>query len=86
MLRDCHVLLSVDESKCFVCVHKLFFLHSLTKASDNNIPALKITSSSVKLEAMCVARFVAAAFWRGCGQIFVVAASCATKVDVCHQR
>jgi len=34
---------------------------------------------------MFVARFVAAAFWRGCGQIFVAAASCATKVDVCHE-
>jgi len=29
---------------------------------------------------MFVARFVAAAFWRGCGQIFVAAAGCATKV------
>jgi len=46
-----------------------FFLHSLTKAPDNNTPAIKITSSSVSLEAMFVARFVAAAFWRGCGQI-----------------
>jgi len=40
---------------------------------------------SVLLEAMFVARFVAAAFWRGCGQIFIAAASCATKVYVCHQ-
>jgi len=29
---------------------------------------------------MFVARFVAAAFWRGCRQIFVAAGSCATKV------
>jgi len=28
---------------------------------------------------MFVARFVAAAFWRGCAQIFVGAASCATE-------
>jgi len=56
-----------------------FFLHSLTKAVDNNT-LIKIISSSVSLEAMFVARFVAAAFWRGCGQIFVAAASCATKV------
>jgi len=34
---------------------------------------------------MFVAGFVAAAFWRGCGQIFVAAASCETKVYVCHQ-
>jgi len=34
----------------------------------------------VSIEAMFVARFVAAAFWRGCGQIFVAAAGCATKV------
>jgi len=32
------------------------------------------------IEAMFVARFVAAAFWRGCGQIFVAVASCATKI------
>ena len=57
-----------------------FFLHSLTKAPDNNTPAIKITSSSVSLEARFVARFVAAAFWRGWGQIFVATASCATKV------
>jgi len=54
--------------------------HSLTKASDNNTPAIKITSSSVSLEAMFVARFVAAALRRGCGQIFDTVASCATKV------
>jgi len=54
--------------------------HSLTKASDNNTPAIKIPPSSVSLEAMFVARFVAAVFWRGCGQIFVAATSCATKV------
>jgi len=59
-----------------------FFLHSLAKAPDNNTPAIKITSSSVSLEAMFVVHFVAAAFWRGCGQIFVAAASCATKVCV----
>ena len=57
-----------------------FFLLSLTKAPDNNTPAIKITSSPVSLEAMFVARFVAAAFWRGCGQICVDTASCATKV------
>ena len=57
-----------------------FFLPSLTKARDNNTPAIKITSSSASLEATFVVRFVAAAFWRGCGQIFVAAASCATKV------
>ena len=34
----------------------------------------------MSLEAIFVARFAAAAFWRGCGQIFVAAASCATKV------
>jgi len=45
-------------------------LHSLTKASDNNTAAIKITSLSVSLETMFVACFVAAAFWRGCGQIF----------------
>ena len=54
-----------------------FFLRSLTKAPANNTPAIKITSSSVSLEAMFVTRFVAAALWRGCGQIFVAAASCA---------
>jgi len=41
-------------------------------------------------EAMFVAHFVAAAFCRGCGQIFVAATSCAAKVHnkkvyVCHQ-
>jgi len=57
-----------------------FFLHSLTEAPDNDTP-IKITSSSpVSLEAMFVTRFVAAAFLRGCGQIFVAAASCARKV------
>ena len=35
---------------------------------------------SVSLEAMFVARFVAAACWRSCGQIFVTAASCSTKI------
>ena len=29
---------------------------------------------------MFVPHFVAAAFWRGCGHIFVAAASCATKI------
>jgi len=65
-----------------------FFLHSLTKVPDNNTQAVKITSSSVSLEAVSVAGFVAAAFWRGCRQIFVPAASCATKVhnkSVCHE-
>jgi len=38
------------------------------------------TSSSASPEAMFVAHFVAAAFWHGWGQIFVAAASCATKV------
>jgi len=33
----------------------------------------------VSLEAMFVARFIAAAFSGGCRQIFVAAASCATK-------
>jgi len=56
----------------------------LTKAPDNNTPAIKITWS-VLLEAMFVAHFVAAAFWHGCGQIFIAAASCAIKVDVCHE-
>ena len=66
-----------------------FFLHSLRKAPDNNTLTIKIASSSVSLEAIFVARFVAAAFWRGCGQIFVAATSCAkksaTKVYLCHQ-
>jgi len=57
-----------------------FFLHSLRKAPDSNSPSIKIPSSSVSLEAMFVARFVAAVFRRGCGQIFVAATSCATKV------
>jgi len=57
-----------------------FFYHSLTKAADNNTPAIKITSLSVPLEAMFVARFITAALWHGCGQIFVAAASCGTKV------
>ena len=57
-----------------------FFLHSLTKAPDDSTSGIKLTSSSVSLEAVFVARFVAAAFWPGCGQIFVAAASCATKV------
>ena len=34
----------------------------------------------VSREAMFVARFVAAACWRSCGQIFVTAASCSTKI------
>jgi len=73
-----------------------FFLQSLTKAPHDNTPAIKITSP-VSLEATFVVRSVAAAFghgyhththnntWHGCGQIFVAAASCATKVYVCHQ-
>ena len=61
-----------------------FFLHSLPKAPDNTA-AIKITSSSVSHEAMFVASLGAAAFWRGCGHIFVAAASCATNVYVCHQ-
>jgi len=41
---------------------------------------ITLTSSSVSPEAMFVARLVAAGFWHGCGQIFVAAAGCATKV------
>jgi len=47
--------------------------------SHNNTSEIKITSS-VSLEAMFAARFVAAAFWHGFGQIFVAAARCTTKV------
>ena len=44
-----------------------FLLNLLTTASGNSAPAIKVTLSFVSLEAMFVARFVAAAFWRGCG-------------------
>jgi len=80
MLCVFHVVVSIDESKCFVYALISFFLHSLTKSPDNNTPAVKTTASSMSLEAMFVARFVAAAFWRGCGQIFLAATSCAAKV------
>ena len=56
------------------------FLNLLKTAPDNSTPAIKITSSFVSVEAMFVARIVAVAFWRGCWQICVAAASCATKV------
>jgi len=68
-----HLVLSIDESKRFVCIYYLFLMLI------NWQTAIKITSSSVSLEAMFVARFIAAAFSGGCRQIFVAAASCATK-------
>jgi len=78
----CSVFFTFSPSMSPNALFKLisFFLHSLRKAPDNSTPAIKIPPSSVSLETMFVARFVAAAFWRGCEQIFVVATSCATKV------
>ena len=56
---------------------------------DNNTPAIKITSSSVSLEAMFVARFVAAAFDVVADTFLllqqVAQQKSATKVYVCHQ-
>jgi len=67
MFRVFHVLLSIDESKLLRLSSLAFLLHSLRKAPDNNTPAIIITPSSVSLEVVFVARFVAAVFWRGCG-------------------
>ena len=80
MLHVFHIVLSIDESKCFVCAIS-FFLYSLTKLPDNNAPAVKITLSSVSLKNYVCCSCILAC----CGQIFVAAASCTTKVYVCHQ-
>jgi len=51
---------------------------------DNNTPAIKITSSSVTWSHLrCT--FCCGCILACCGQIFVAAASCATKVYVYYQ-
>ena len=43
MFHVFHVVLSIDESPNASFALISFFLHSLTKAPDNNTPAIKIT-------------------------------------------
>jgi len=81
MLHVFYIVLSIDESKCFVCAIS-FFLYSLTKLPDNNAPAVKITPSSVSLENYVCCSCISAC----CGQLQQVAQQkSATKVYVCHQ-
>jgi len=51
MLCVLHVVLSIDESKwfvCIVCAYWLFFLHSLTKAADNATTTMTVLRSFVR--------------------------------------
>jgi len=65
-----------------------FFLTLIKKAPDNNTPAIKISPSSVLLEveAMVVARFVAAAFWRMVADRFWMLQLVAQQKSMCVIR
>jgi len=78
MLHVFHIVLSIDESKCFVCAIS-FFLYSLTKLPDNNPAAVKITLSSVSLKNYVCCSCISAC----CGQLQQVAqqkSTCVTRV------